>query len=211
MTSRESGEELTSTYEIVWPSARFGNYLDRESARKSFEVYSAGGRSAISPSCNQEVRSGVICRLPFRPVRDANGMIVGNSGCDYNADGYNFDYPNTPSFGNALRGLSRSDYINGLFSASDFPAPALGMQGDLGRNTFVGPGYANTDFSFLKSFLIPWFVGDGAQLQFRAEFFNTFNRVNLSAPVGELSSPLFGRSTSTFAPRNIQFALRLAF
>ena len=153
----------------------------------------------------------VICRLPFRAVRDANGMIVGNSGCDYNADGYNFDYPNTPSFGNALRGLSRSDYIRGLFSASDFPAPALGMQGDLGRNTFVGPGYANTDFSFLKSFLIPWFVGDGAQLQFRAEFFNTFNRVNLAAPVGELSSPLFGRSTSTFAPRNIQFALRLAF
>jgi hypothetical protein len=153
----------------------------------------------------------VLCRQSFIPVRDDSGTIVGNNGCDYNADGFNFDYPNTPSFGNSLSGLERSDYITGIFSASDFPAPPLGTPGDLGRNTFVGPGFANTDLSFIKSSEIPWFAGEGARLQFRVELYNAFNRVNLSAPIGELSNPLFGRSTSTFGPRNIQFGLRLVF
>ena len=81
----------------------------------------------------------VVCSgPPFQPVRDANGTIVGNSGCDYNADGYNWDYPMTPSWGNSKTGLSRSNYMSGLFQSSEFPSPPLGVEGDLGRNTFRG-------------------------------------------------------------------------
>ncbi len=92
----------------------------------------------------------VTCSRPFIPVR-SGGVIVGNNGCDYNADGFNYDYPNTPTFGNSLQGLERSDYLKGLFKASDFPAPPLGQQGNLGRNTFFGPGFANTDIGILKN------------------------------------------------------------
>jgi hypothetical protein len=153
----------------------------------------------------------VFCSTPFIPVRNTQDVIVGNAGCDYNADGYNYDYPNTPAFGNFKSG-SRSDYLQGLFSAADFPAPPLGSQGDLGRNTFIGPGYANTDFSVMKNMKIPWFLGqEGANLQFRAEFFNLFNRVNLGQADGNLASPFFGRSASQYGPRLIQFGLRLAF
>ena len=153
----------------------------------------------------------VYCGLPFNPVRDASGVIVGNSGCDYNADGNTYDYPNTPSWGNS-RGGSRSQYITGLFSTSDFPTPALGMQGDLGRNTFFGPGYANTDFSLMKNTHIPWFLGrEGAVVEFRNEFYNLFNRVNLGQPDGNLGSTYFGRSTQTFGARNIQFGIRIKF
>jgi hypothetical protein len=153
----------------------------------------------------------VYCGFPFIPVRDANNVIVGNSGCDYNADGNTYDYPNEPSFGN-FRSGERSDYIKGLFQASDFPAPALGQQGNLGRNTFIGPGYANTDFSVTKNTSIPWFLGnEGANLQFRAEFYNLLNRVNLAQVQGNLISPFFGRSTSTFGARNIQVGIRIAF
>jgi len=153
----------------------------------------------------------VYCSLPFNPVRDVNGVIVGNSGCDYNADGNTYDYPNQPSFGN-FRSGERSAYITGLFSKSDFPAPALGMQGDLGRNTFIGPGYANTDFSLIKNSHIPWFLGrEGAQVEFRSEFYNILNRVNLAQVDGNLASTFFGRSTSTFGARNIQFGIRIKF
>ena len=61
---------------------------------------------------------------------------------DFNADGYNYDVPNTPSFGNTIS-TSRSDFLKGVFAASDYPLPALGTEGNLGRNTYNGPGLAN--------------------------------------------------------------------
>jgi hypothetical protein len=154
----------------------------------------------------------VICTRPFKAVLNAAGNVIGNTGCDYNADGVNIDQPNTPSFGNSKTGLSRSDYINGVFTAADFPAPPLGQQGNLGRNTYHGPGFANTDFSVIKNVHIPWFLGsEGAKLQFRTEFFNVFNRVNLTQVTNDLANPQFGRSTSTYPARDIQFALRISF
>ena len=161
----------------------------------------------------------VICTAAFAPVFGAGGAVVGNTGCDYNADGNNLDYPNVPSFGSSIGGLSRSSYIKGIFAcggstfcSSVFPAPAFGQEGDLGRNTFHGPGYANTDFSVIKNIQIPWFIGtEGAKIQFRTEFFNVFNRVNLTNVNNQMNGAAFGQSTSTYPARDIQFALRLAF
>jgi hypothetical protein len=153
----------------------------------------------------------VSCNLAFRAVHDAAGQIVGNSGCDYNADGVNFDVPNAPRFGK-LGDLSRSDYIAGIFTAADFPVPALGRQGDLGKGTFLGPGYANTDLSMMKNFKLPWIGTDrGSNLQFRAEAFNLFNRVNLGQPVSNLADASFGRTTTARPGRNIQFGIRFSF
>jgi hypothetical protein len=52
---------------------------------------------------------------------------------------------------------------------------------------------------------------EGANLQFRTEFFNVFNRVNLTQATGDMASPLFGKSTSAYPARDIQFALRIGF
>lgn len=130
--------------------------------------------------------------------------------CDFNADGTAGDRPNTPAFGNTLRNLSRSDYINGLFERSDFPTPDRGENGDLGRNTFRGPGYATVDLSLFKNFPLPW-LGESGRLQFRIEAFNLFNRVNLFLPINDLAASqlLFGRSTATFDAREIQGALKI--
>ena len=160
-----------------------------------------------------------LCTASFGAVLDGSGNVIGNTGCDYNADGNNSDYPNVPSFGNTKTGLSRSDYISGIFNcagsvncSSVFPSPALGQEGSLGRNTFHGPGYANTDFSVIKNIPIPWFLGtEGAKIQFRAEFFNFFNRVNLTNVNNQVNGAAFGKSTSTYPARDIQFALRLSF
>ena len=129
---------------------------------------------------------------------------------DFNADGNNYDAPNTPSFGNSLA-TSRSDFQRGLFAASAFPLPAAGQEGNLGRNTFQGPGLANVNLNIVKNTRIPWFVKEGANLQLRGEIFNLLNRVNLLNPVSDLSSSLFGRSTSQNLPRSVTFGVRIAF
>jgi hypothetical protein len=89
--------------------------------------------------------------------------------------------------------------------------PGLGQEGNLGRNTFVGPGFADCDLNITKNTKIPWFTSDGATVQFRAEAFNLFNRVNLQNPVSDLGSGAFGLVQSAFPSRNIQFVLKLIF
>jgi hypothetical protein len=129
---------------------------------------------------------------------------------DYNADGDNNDRPNLPSFGLNPPDTSQSAYINGLFKPSDFPKPIspLGWAiGSLPRNAYRGPHYKTTDLSLFKTFD----VQGSARLQFRAEAFNLFNSVNLQRPTGNLTNPNFGRSTSSFPGREIQFGLKLIF
>ena len=140
----------------------------------------------------------------------AGCQVIGNTGGDYNADGNNYDLPNAPSF-SAGKAYGRRAFLNGVFAASDFPVPALGQEGNLGRNVFRGPGLAQVDLSILKNFRAPWFVKEGARLQIRAEAFNLLNRVNLNGFDTNLTSGTFGFATSTFTPRSIQLAARIEF
>ena len=137
-------------------------------------------------------------------------QVIGNSGGDYNADGNTYDLPMRPSF-SLNQSHSRSDYLTGLFPASAFPAPPLGQEGDVGRNTVHGPGMAQVDFSILKNFRTPWFRGEHSNFQFRAEIYNLFNRVNLNNFDGDITSGTFGKATGVFTPRSIQLGARLEF
>jgi hypothetical protein len=128
---------------------------------------------------------------------------------DFNADGYNYDVPNVPAFGSTKK-TSRSDFLKGVFAASDFPMPALGTEGDLGRNTYNGPGLANVNLSAGRVFRLP-FLGEQGGFELRAEFLNLFNRVNLTTPVGDLSNGEFGKSTDQNLPRNIQVLGKIHF
>lgn len=152
----------------------------------------------------------VVCEgRAFAPIRDGTGAIIGNSGCDYNADGTGNDRPNVPAFGSSLSGLTNDDFLRGIFAASDFPTPAPGVQGTLGRNTFRGPGYFNVDFALIKSVGIT--AGRPSQLQLRIETFNLFNTTNLDLPQRNMTSPQFGRSTSALPGRIVQFSGRISF
>jgi hypothetical protein len=87
-------------------------------------------------------------------------------------------------------------------------------EGNVGRNTFRGPGFANVDFSTMKYFKIPWFVGgEGARLQIRGEFFNLFNRTNLN-PFTMSTDTTAGNFTiagGAYNPRTIQVGARIEF
>jgi hypothetical protein len=89
-----------------------------------------------------------------------------------------------------------------------FRAPAPGTYGNLVANSLVAPNWFNVDMGLVRSFR----VAGERQLQFRAEVFNLLNRVQLDRPVTVLSSPDFGRFTSTAADaRIVQLALKYVF
>jgi Carboxypeptidase regulatory-like domain len=161
-----------------------------------FTVYTSAPFAPVwnNPSCATTVTAGC--------------QVVGNTGGDYNADGYDYDVPNSPPPGSIHTG-SRSDFLKGFATATVFPAPALGMEGNLGRNTLRGPGFANVNSEFAKEFSLR----EQLSLEFRADISNLFNRVNLTQPISDLSgnSGPFGLSTSQTLPRAFQFGMRLAF
>lgn len=97
------------------------------------------------------------------------------------------------------------------------PPSAGGFYGNLGRDTFTGPGLATWDFAVLKDIALR----ERFHLQFRAEMFNLLNRANFNTPNLIVFTPptaanptgLSGTagaitSTSTTA-RQVQFALKL--
>ena len=98
--------------------------------------------------------------------------------------------------------------------------------GNVGRNVLRGPRQFNVDFSVIRRFPI----SEQKNVEFRAEFFNLFNNVNLDNPIsnlnvitssggsidaitGRIINPGdFGRIVSTASnPRLIQFAIKFNF
>jgi hypothetical protein len=118
----------------------------------------------------------------------------------------------------------------------------LGSIGTASRGMCQGPGNNQIDLSLYKNFDLPItrsFFSDGLKLQFRIEFFNTFNHtqfrsvdsgynasaVSLDDPtldamgnasnatriIGASPSGTFGQATATRGPREIQYGLKVIF
>ena len=92
-----------------------------------------------------------------------------------------------------------------------------------GRNTLIGPGLTNLDFSVFKNNYIKR-ISENFNMQFRAEFFNILNHANFNVPSlgdgntnmlngdGTLNNGGAGLLTQTTTdPREIQFALKFIF
>jgi hypothetical protein len=97
------------------------------------------------------------------------------------------------------------------------PLTCINLLGNLGRNTIIGPGLFNVDYSMLKDNKITR-ISESFDIQFRAEFFNILNHANFAPPVDNLQArdangvPIsgFGQLTRLQTPgREIQFALKV--
>jgi Carboxypeptidase regulatory-like domain/TonB-dependent Receptor Plug Domain len=130
------------------------------------------------------------------------------SGVDSNLDSVQTDRPNTVANPVVPGGRSRTAKITEFFNTAAFAQVPAGVPyGNTGRNSLVGPGIVNTDFSAFKN--LP--VWGESYFQFRAEFFNLFNNVNLDNPTAVLTSPLNGQISGSAPARVIQFALKYNF
>jgi hypothetical protein len=101
----------------------------------------------------------------------------------------------------------RNDMITRFFNTNAFvPTNQVprGIYGNAGRSLISGPAVSTTDFAVLKDFMIR----EPMRVQFRSEFFNLFNQVNLSNPTTAVNSSVFGRIRAAGDPRIIQFALK---
>ena len=92
------------------------------------------------------------------------------------------------------------------FNPAAYSVPALGTQGNAGRNTVRGPGTQQVNFSVSKRFPI-----NRARLEFRAEIFNLLNHNNFGNPDANISNTTVGTITTADDGRNAQFGLRLAW
>jgi hypothetical protein len=97
-----------------------------------------------------------------------------------------------------------------------FDISSTGTPG-IGRNTFRGPRYWSMDLSVVKSFAMPYLhLGEGANLELRANAFNVLNHLNL-APFGFFDSstivedPHFGAATNALSGRVVEFQARFSF
>jgi len=103
---------------------------------------------------------------------------------------------------------SRGQKVLQWFDTKAYAVNAVGTFGTVGINTLRGPGLWNADLGINKNFSF----GEARQLQFRSEFFNVFNNVNLGLPNSSVISSSFGRITSTTTPpRVIELALKFRF
>jgi hypothetical protein len=132
------------------------------------------------------------------------------SGADRSTSGIGADRADIIGNPNLSTGRGHVATVKAYFNTAAFAANALGTYGDTGRDSIVGPGYADLDFSIIRSF--PFTIGETQNvIQFRAESFNLANRVNFSNPNATVSSSAFGTITAATDPRILQFALKYSF
>jgi hypothetical protein len=149
----------------------------------------------------------VFTNASFQPIVDPNtGKYVGYkpSSGDYNADGDNFDFPDVTSY---TQGTSRSAFLTGSLTQSQFTQPAFGTEGNEKYNRFVGPNFKEFDMALLKNTKI----AGRFNAQFRFEVFNVLNRPNLVNVDTNLPDGNFGRATGQDTPRFIQIGGNITF
>jgi hypothetical protein len=106
----------------------------------------------------------------------------------------------------SLSGNLRSN--GGLqFSTACFATPAAGYFGNSGRGVLFGPGVNNWDTAITKNFAIR----ERSRLEFRAEFFNTWNHAQFNNPDANTGDGNFGLVSSARSPRLIQGALKFVW
>jgi hypothetical protein len=133
---------------------------------------------------------------------------------NYNAnlDGDNSERADLVGNPNLPGGRSETLRVQQWFNTAAFHNAALGTDGTSSRDFLRGPRYADLDSALIKSFPIRYGpLKESQNIQFRAEFFNTFNHTNFSNPVAQVNNSQFGQIVAAGSPRIIQFAMKFTF
>lgn len=160
-------------------------------------------------SCNLIYIGSGYCDL--RPA-----AFLGGAGNDFSNDTFMRDTGNFPN--GALSYFVVPSFEQGpAFPGTGPRPPAPGV----GRNSFRGPGYFNVDITAGKSFGLPRMpvLGENARINFRANFYNVFNRLNLNPTSisrnisfdGITSNPHFGQTQGALGARVIELQARFSF
>jgi hypothetical protein len=112
------------------------------------------------------------------------------------------------------RGAANASFFSIPIGIAGGTGPNSGRFGTVGRNTFFGPAYYDFDYALIKSTPLGHRANgfEKADLQFRSEFFNLFNVVNIGLPANTIKGSGFGVISKTAGTsRQIQFSLKLVY
>jgi len=146
----------------------------------------------------------------LRPV-----TYLGGGGTSSSTDTFKQPNGNFPNGGLAyfvpstvVNGPSFEDIVAGVATPGPVPPPP-----GIGRNSFRGPRYFNVDATLSKVFGLPEmkFLGNGAKIEIKANFFNLFNKLNLSNPQADINNPNFGTAQDALGGRTIEMQARFSF
>jgi hypothetical protein len=202
-------------------SGFFSSFGDPNFPQDSANLRAERGRS------NFDVRQRAVMSftydLPFGKGRllggwQALGILTFQTGRPFTvALQSDFDNSNT---GRSVLGFGANDRPNVVGNVNDgprtatqwfntraFAVPPRGTFGNAGRNIGQGPGLQTWNLSLIKN----TFVTERVNVQFRAEFFNAFDRANFGLPGNQVGLPDFGVINTAGDPRRIQLGLKLLF
>ncbi len=89
------------------------------------------------------------------------------------------------------------------FQPTSFAPEPLGSFGNIGRNTYHGPGSNNTNFIIAKNFALS--SDNSRYLQLRLESDNVFNHTQFANPNGSISGVTFGPTNAITNPNTLTF------
>jgi len=90
---------------------------------------------------------------------------------------------------------------------------ALPTRPGIARNSFVGPSYFDVDATISKTFGLPRMkiIGENGAIEFRANFYNLFNKLNLYNPQTDIMNAHFGEAQNALGARVIEMQARFSF
>jgi hypothetical protein len=144
-------------------------------------------------------------------------LVQGDPLGENNTDPYQFpDRVSGPGCNNPVNPQNANGYVKLNCFVAPNPSNRLGSAG---RNSVIGPGLIDMDFSLFKNIPVPK-ISEAFKAQFRAEFFNVFNRPNFTSPndnrviMDSSGNPIGNAGVFTLTnttSRQIQFALKFTW
>jgi Carboxypeptidase regulatory-like domain/TonB dependent receptor-like, beta-barrel len=148
--------------------------------------------------------------LPFTLNYNENGSNVPSSAPNYAnvANGAHMSTNLTKFVPGANGTGTRTYYPAHALNDGIFTDPGLGHIGNVGRNTYFGPHFFNSDLAITKAFTIH----ESIVTKFRMDAFNAFNHINPGNPGGNIESTgtISGQGAGG-SPRQLVFSLRVQF
>lgn len=195
-----AGYDRTNRFVLVYQWQIPGIHGGSSVLRTATDGWTFSGVTTVqsgTPLTFTDTRNGSIysstgtARAQFAPGR-GNGDILSHTGSTGNRLGAYFNSPTA------------------VFTA----APAIGNGTDFGNSSIGavrGPGQNNYDMALSKKTRVGG-LNEAATLDFRTEFFNTFNHAQFANPGTAVGTASFGViQSASVAPRLIQFAAKYVF
>jgi hypothetical protein len=135
--------------------------------------------------------------FPFTPGVGSNTSGTGDT-----------QFPDVPNRNPNFQGPVIEHRVSQYYNPNAFTLPLAGTFGNVGRESFIGPGLTTFATSLIKNTKIT----ERFSLQLRFEAFNLFNHTNLALPSTAVFSPTAGAITATSTTsRQLQAAVKVQF